>query len=110
VGACITTQRSSRRTTVAPRPSRRAHLRGDVVGLDIDVHAALVLDALDLHDRLVRRRFQHAVVAPRARVVGVDSATQRLAQKPAAASTSSVLQSINTAQSREWCILLSQSA
>ena len=33
-----------------------ADLRGNIVGLDVKVDAALVLDALDLHDGFVGRR------------------------------------------------------
>src|SRR5262249_33937401 len=43
------------------QPFEASHLGGNVVGLDVYVHAALVLDALDLDDRLIRRRCQHAV-------------------------------------------------
>src|SRR5262245_6221897 len=35
----------------------------DVIGLDVDVDAALVIHALDLHDRLVGWRFEHQVIA-----------------------------------------------
>src|SRR5581483_10565891 len=46
-------------------------LRRDVVGLGVGVNAALVLHALDLHDGLIRRRLQHAVVAAASRVFQV---------------------------------------
>jgi hypothetical protein len=58
----------------------------------------------DLHDGLVGRGLQHAVIAAAARMVGVYRATQRFAQKRAAWSTSEILQSISTARRREWCI------
>src|SRR5438874_9055966 len=54
------------------------HFGSDVVRLDVYVDPALVLDALDLHDRLVGRGLQHAVVAAAARMAGIDGATQRL--------------------------------
>src|SRR4249919_104652 len=59
-----------------PQAFQPGHLSGNVIGFDVDVHAALMLDALYLHDRLVGRRFQHAVVAARARVTGVDRTAQ----------------------------------
>src|SRR5258708_10419741 len=58
---------------------KAAHLGGDVVGLDVDVDAALVLHALNLHDGLVGRGFQHEVVAPASRVLAVYRAAQCLA-------------------------------
>lgn len=45
------------------------HLGRDVIGLDVNMDTALVLDALDLHDGLVLRRLQHAVVAAGARML-----------------------------------------
>src|SRR5262249_59336964 len=40
------------------QPFEAVHLGGNVVGLDVYVHAALVLDALDLDDRLRGPRFK----------------------------------------------------
>lgn len=51
-------------------------LGGDVVGLDVDVDAALMLDALNLHDRLVGRRLEHAVGAAAHRMRAVDGTAQ----------------------------------
>src|SRR5262245_35053460 len=44
------------------QPFETSHLGGNVVGLDVYVHAALVLVALDLDDRLVWRCCKHAVI------------------------------------------------
>src|SRR5882724_12080051 len=55
------------------------HLGWDVVGLDVDVDAALMVHALDLDDGLVHRGLQHAVVAAAAGMLEVHRATQRLA-------------------------------
>src|SRR5947207_15845668 len=41
---------------------------GDIVGFDVDVDAALVLHALNLHDGFVGRSLQHAVIAAAARM------------------------------------------
>src|SRR5258708_38378501 len=58
---------------------KAAHLGGNVVGLDVDMYAALVLHAPNLHDGLIGRGFQHAGVAPASRVLGVYRAPQGLA-------------------------------
>jgi hypothetical protein len=58
------------------------YLGRDVVGFDVEVDPALVLDPLDLHDGFVRRRLQHAVVAARAGVGGVHGATQGPGPEP----------------------------
>src|SRR5581483_1189251 len=55
------------------------HFRGDVVSLDIDMDATVVLDPLDFDDRLIQRRRQHAVVTATAGMREVRRATQRLA-------------------------------
>src|SRR5258708_21647538 len=55
------------------------HFGGDIVGLDVYVHATLVIHTLDLHDGLVGRGLQHTVVAAAARMVGIHGATERLA-------------------------------
>src|SRR5262245_60421044 len=55
------------------QPFEAAHLGGNVVGLDVYVHAALVLDALDLDDRLVCRCCKHAVIVTAHRMVKVRS-------------------------------------
>src|SRR5215475_7458960 len=57
------------------------HFRGDIVGLDVYVNATLVVHPLDFHNRLVGRRLQHSVIAAAVRMVGVDSAAERLAPK-----------------------------
>jgi hypothetical protein len=62
-----------------PKLLQARHFRRDVVGLDIDVHAAFVFHALDLHDGLIRRYLQHAVVAAAAGMIGIYRATQCLA-------------------------------
>jgi hypothetical protein len=51
------------------------HFGRDVIGLNVYVDAALVVHALDLHDRLVGRGFQHDVIAAAARMFGVNGAT-----------------------------------
>src|SRR5262245_26027178 len=53
------------------QPFEAAHLGRNVVGLDVYVHAALVLDALDLDDRLVCRCCKHAVIVTAHRMVKV---------------------------------------
>src|SRR5262245_9303429 len=95
----MTTQRSGRSTTVAPSLSRRRTSAGMS-----SVHAALVLDALDLDDRLVGRCCKHAVIAAAHRMVTVHGTAERGGPKLAASSTSAVLQSINRAHRREWCM------
>src|SRR5262249_5230207 len=55
------------------------HLGRDVVGLDVEMDAALMLHALDLHDGLVGRRLQHAVVAAAAGMPEVHRPPQRRA-------------------------------
>jgi len=54
------------------------HLGRNVISFDIDMHPALMIDALKLHDRLVRRCLQHAVVAASAWMAGIDRPPQRL--------------------------------
>src|SRR5450432_15370 len=54
-----------------------AHLGGNVVGLDVYVHAAFVLHPLDLHDGLIERGLEHSVIAPASRVNWVYRPTQR---------------------------------
>jgi hypothetical protein len=51
--------------------------RRDVVSLGVDVNPTFVVHVLDLHNNLVLRSFQHAVVAAAARVLGVHGATAR---------------------------------
>src|SRR5262249_61198464 len=51
------------------QPFEAAHLGRNVVGLDVYVYAALVLDALDLDDRLVCRCCKHAVIVTAHRMV-----------------------------------------
>lgn len=58
------------------------HLGRNVIGLDVDVDAALLLHVLDLHDGLVWWRRQHAVVAAAGRMLQVHRAAQRLAPEP----------------------------
>jgi hypothetical protein len=52
------------------------HLSRNVVGFDIDVNTTLMLNALDLDDRLVGRRYQHAVIAASPRMIGIHFAAQ----------------------------------
>src|SRR5262245_59452796 len=59
------------------QPFEAAHLGGNVVGLDVYVHAALVLDALDLDDRLVCRCCKHAVIVAAHRMVKVHGTAER---------------------------------
>ena len=56
-----------------------SHFGGDVVSLNVQVDAALVVYALDLYDRLVGGGLQHEVVAAAARMTGVNGTTQRSA-------------------------------
>jgi hypothetical protein len=53
------------------------HFRRNVVSLDVDVDAALMVHLLDLYDRLVRRSLQHPIIPPRTRVVEVDRTAER---------------------------------
>src|SRR6202034_2840450 len=53
------------------------NFRRNIVGLDIDVHAAFVVHALNLHTEFVGRRIQHAVIAPASRMLHIDRTTQR---------------------------------
>jgi hypothetical protein len=52
------------------------YLGRDIIGLDIYVHAALVIDALDFDHRLVRG-LQHAVIAPAYRMARVHRTAER---------------------------------
>jgi hypothetical protein len=52
------------------------YFRGDVVGLDVEMNSAFVIDTLDLHNRFVRRRLEHALVAACARVIGIHRTSQ----------------------------------
>jgi hypothetical protein len=54
------------------------HFSRNVIGLNIQVNPALVINPLNFNNGLVLRRFQHTVVAATARVIQVDRATQRL--------------------------------
>src|SRR5437764_7337416 len=49
----------------------------DVVGFDIEVDAAFVLHALNLHAEFARRRLQHAVVAAAAGMLRIDRPAER---------------------------------
>ena len=69
--------------SVCLRSSRRRfesfqarHFCIDVVGLDVQMNAALMLNALNLHDRLVRRSFQHHVVTASAGMVAIHRAPE----------------------------------
>src|SRR5207302_3395753 len=79
----------------------------DVVTLDVDVDATLVVHALKLDDRLVILGLEHPVVAAARRVLEVRGRPSASPQKRAAASMSGVLQSISTAQRRERCMGIS---
>ena len=50
----------------------------DVVGLDIEMNAAFVIDALELDADLTWSVFQHHVIAARARMVRIDRTAERL--------------------------------
>jgi hypothetical protein len=50
----------------------------DIVGLDVYVSSALVVDTLDLHDGFIGRSFQHNVIAAGTGMVAIDRATQRV--------------------------------
>jgi hypothetical protein len=54
------------------------HFARHVVRLNVDMDAAFMLDALDLHDGFVGLGRKHAIVSARARMVEIDRATQRL--------------------------------
>src|SRR5581483_4895878 len=58
--------------------AQTGHFRGNIVCLDVEVNTALVLQALDLHDGLIGRCLQHAVVATRAGMTRVHWTTQRV--------------------------------
>jgi hypothetical protein len=63
--------------------SRQAgYLSWNIVGFDIDMDPALMLDTLNLDNGLIRGRFQHTVVSACPRVIGVYGATQRIGPKP----------------------------
>src|SRR3569832_1509024 len=51
---------------------------GNIVGLDVDVYAAFMVHALDLHADLVFGRLEHHVIATRAGMIGIDGTPQRL--------------------------------
>jgi hypothetical protein len=53
------------------------HLSFNVIGFNVYVNATLVVHALYLHERLIRRGLQHAVIAPCARVLRVYRSTER---------------------------------
>src|SRR5262249_31261582 len=59
------------------QPCETSHLGGNVIGLDVYVRAALVLDALDLDDRLVCRCCKHAVIVAAHRMVKVYGTAER---------------------------------
>src|SRR5215475_5137502 len=54
------------------------HFCRNVVSLDVDVDAAFVTHALDLHDGLARWGLKHAVVAAAARMLEIHRTAQRL--------------------------------
>src|ERR1700752_41802 len=55
------------------------HFGRDVVGFDVYMDAALMVHALDLHDWLIGRGLQHAIIAAATRMGMVHGPTQRLA-------------------------------
>jgi hypothetical protein len=75
VGACITTQRSRRSTMCAPSFSRRATSAGIS---SVQVHTALVIDALNLHNGFVRRGLQHPIIAAATPMVEVHGTAEHL--------------------------------
>lgn len=56
-------------------------LGGNVICLDIDMDAALMLHALNLHDRFVGRGFQHAIIVAAAWMSKVHLAAERFGPK-----------------------------
>ncbi len=76
---------------------------GDIVGLYIQVHAALVINALNLHNGFVWRGLQHPIIAATAPMV---ESTGNDACMPEAGRLVhvEVLQSIRRAQRRERCM------
>src|SRR6476661_1519502 len=54
------------------------NLRGDIVGLDVEMDSALMLDALDLDADLAGRSFEHHIIATGSGMVWVDRTSQRL--------------------------------
>src|SRR5690348_11003896 len=58
------------------------HFGGDIVGLDVDVHAALVVHPLDLHDGLVRRGLQHSIVTAAAGVFRIHGSAEGRGPEP----------------------------
>src|SRR5207237_3257364 len=54
------------------------HLFFDVVGFDVDVDSALVIDTLNLDADLVRAILEHDIIAARARVIRIYGTTERL--------------------------------
>src|SRR4051812_2562724 len=63
------------------KPFEACDLGRYVVGFDIDMYAAFVIDTLDLHADLVRWRFEHHVIVARSRMIPIDRAPQRLGPK-----------------------------
>jgi hypothetical protein len=55
---------------------------GDVVGFNVYMDPALMLDTLNLHDRLVEWCLQHTVGAASAWMIEVQRATQCVSPKP----------------------------
>jgi hypothetical protein len=53
------------------------HLSRNVVRLNVEVYATFVLYTLDLNNRLVRRSFEHAVVAACAWVLAINRTAER---------------------------------
>ena len=60
----------------------------DIVGLDIQVHAAFVIDALNLHNGFVRWGLQYSMIAATAQWLRSTGRPSAFAQKRAASSTS----------------------
>jgi len=54
---------------------------GDVVGFDVYMHPTLMVNTLNLHDRLIGWCFQHSVGAPRPGMRRIYRASQRLGPK-----------------------------
>ncbi len=75
MGARIITRHSRRSTTLAPSFSKRI----TSAGMSSVSMSMWTVHALDLHDGLVGRDLQHALIAAAARMVGIYGATQCLA-------------------------------
>jgi hypothetical protein len=58
------------------------YLSGNIVGFNVNVNPALVVDALNLDNRLIGRCCQHAVIAASPWMAGIYRAAQRIGPEP----------------------------